>query len=279
MSILTFIFKMDTVQPSLRSAPRGKVHGRSQSGGERSASCHKGAPIRGSEENHVSPAIPKVFAFMLKTTTETGEEGLFAIKPSRVPHSPRKIGGAYRDSPLHKSKGAQPYVAAVIDDRRRLPSYARDTSSEVISMYETTSQKSANRAFNGPDYRSYSMTQTYSTYCLSNHRSYASLRSQPESTALQRPRSPFAYPSRLKRPGFRPSSPALTDGGAVDYSRRAEIDRLPHVSDACKFLPQQMLTIARVVTVWPRLRCLSMPKSDELLPYSVPMQIGPLLPC
>lgn len=221
---------MDTVQPSLRSMPHGKAPGRSQSGGERSLSHRNGAPIRGSEENHASPAIPKVFASMLKTTTETGEEGLFAIKPPRVPHSPRRIGGAYRDSPSHKPKSVQPYGGAVVDDRRRLPSYARDASSEVISMYETASQKSANRAFDDPDYRSYSMTQTYSTYSLSNHRSYASLRSQPESTILQRPRSPFAYPSRLKRPGFRPSSPALTDGGGVDYSRRAEIERLSYVS-------------------------------------------------
>lgn len=94
-------------------------------------------------------------------------------------------------------------------------------------MYETASQKSASRLFNDPDYRSYSMTQTsYSAYTLSNHRSYASLRSQQDGSGhLQRPRSPFAYPARLRRPGFRPSSPALTDGGIVDYSRRAEIDR------------------------------------------------------
>ncbi|PBP24693.1 hypothetical protein BUE80_DR004449 [Diplocarpon rosae] len=73
------------------------------------------------------------------------------------------------------------------------------------------------------------MTQTsYSSYTLSNHRSYASLRSQADgSNPVQRPRSPFAYPARLKRPGFRPSSPALTDGGLIDYSRRAEIERIP----------------------------------------------------
>lgn len=221
---------MDTAQPSVRSILHGKAP-RSRPGAERSLSHRNGASIRRSEENHVSsPAIPKVLESMLKTTTETGEEGLFAIKPPRVPHSPRRIGGAYRDSPLHKPKGAQPYEGALVDDRRRLPSYARDASSEVISMYETASQKSANRGFDDPDYRSYSMTQTYSTYSLSNHRSYASLRSHPESTVLQRPRSPFAYPSRLKRPGFRPSSPALTDGGGIDYSKRAEIERLPYVS-------------------------------------------------
>jgi hypothetical protein len=48
---------------------------------------------------------------------------------------------------------------------------------------------------------------------------------------VQRPRSPFPYPARLKRPGFRPSSPVLADGGGVDYSRRAEIERTPNVSN------------------------------------------------
>lgn len=103
-------------------------------------------------------------------------------------------------------------------------------------MYETASQKSGGRVFDEPDCRSYSMTQTsYSSYTLSNHRSYASLRSQPEITGqLQRARSPFAYPARLKPPGFRPSSPALTDGGVIDYSRRTEIERGSQVSGTAR---------------------------------------------
>lgn len=218
--------KRPTNAPSMRSRDDGEA--------ERSLS-RSGVSVRSLEENRAPPAIPKAFESMLKTTTETGDIGLFSIKPPRVPqplNSPRKIGGTYRDNPPQKPRTFQPYVStAAVDDRRRLPSYARDAASEVISMYETASQKSTSRMFDDPDYRSYSMTQTYSTYSLSNHRSYASLRSQPEgSTLLQRPRSPFAYPTRLKRPGFRPSSPALTDGGGVDYSRRAEIERLPYVS-------------------------------------------------
>lgn len=155
---------------------------------------------------------------------------MFSIKPLRVPRghtTPHRTPGRY-DDPLQKPRQTfQPYGVPTIDDRRRLPSYARDATSEVVSMYETASQKSGSRVFDDPDYRSYSMTQTsYSAYTLSNHRSYASLRSHPDINGpLQRPRSPFAYPARLKRPGFRPSSPALTDGGMVDYSRRAEIDR------------------------------------------------------
>src|SRR4051812_23164073 len=222
---------MATIQPSSRSASHENGHAIRSRGDDEKASSRNGTSIRGTEENRSPPKLPKAFESMLKTTTETGDIGLFSIKPPRVPQAvncPRRIAGSYRDE---TSQNFQAYGASGVDDRRRLPSYARDASSEVISMYETASQKSASRLFDDPHYRSYSMTQTYSTYSLSNHRSYASLRSQPEGhTVLQRPRSPFAYPTRLKRPGFRPSSPALTDGGGVDYSRRAEIERVSHVS-------------------------------------------------
>ena len=186
------------------------------------------------DENRSPSHFPRACEGMLKTTTETGDIGMFSIKPSRVPQSlgtPRKRGTSFNRENAHQKprQNFQPYGVPVVDDRRRLPSYARDAASEVISMYESASQKSASRVFDEPDYRSCSMTQTsYSSYTLSNHRSYNSLRSQAETNPqVQRPRSPFAYPARLKRPGFRASSPALTDGGIVDYSRRAEIERLP----------------------------------------------------
>lgn len=204
-----------------------------------------------------SPAtLPKAFESMLKTTTETGDIGMFSIKPSRVPsslHSPRRT--SYNDQGLQRPhRSFQQYGGPVMDDRRRLPSYARDTTSELISMYETPSQKSS-RVFDDSDYRSFSMTQA-SSYTLSNHRSYTSLRSQPEGNGLlQRPRSPFAYPTRLKRPGFRPSSPALTDGGAVDYRRRAEIDRMTYVGvqGFCFYvftLPNAVIWLSAVAKAW-----------------------------
>ena len=191
------------------------------------------------EENRPPDALPKALSSMMKTTTETGDIGIFSIKPPRVPHapgSPRRIKDFYRDSrsqALQQPQYSQQHRggSGVVDDRRRLPSYSRDVTSEVVSLYETASQKSASRVFDNADYRSYSMNQTYSQYALANHRSYSSLRSQPDGgNLLQRPRSPFAYPARLKRPGFRPLSPALTDGGMVDYSRRAEIERETQVS-------------------------------------------------
>lgn len=205
------------------------------------ASTRNGSSIRSFQDNGTPPALPKGFESMLKTTTETGDIGLFSIKPSRLPQTSnnlsRRSNGGYRDSDMLRPRPTfQPYGVPIVDDRRRLPSYTRKGSSGVRSLYDSASVKSvnsSNRGFEDPDYRSYSMTQSasQSAYTLSNQRSYASLRSQQDgATLVQRPRSPFAYPTRLRRPGFRPSSPALTDGGGVDYSRRAEIDRIPYVS-------------------------------------------------
>ncbi|KAM3065992.1 hypothetical protein ACMFMG_009787 [Clarireedia jacksonii] len=200
-------------------------------------SMRTGSSTRGTQDNNTPPALPKGFDSMLKTTTETGDVGLFSFKPSRlpqIPNTPRRINeGLNKNNGQQKPRQAfHPYGMPVVDDRKRLPSYMRDESSEVMSMYDSASHKSSSRGFEEQDYRSYSMTQTssYSAYTLSSHKSYASLRSHADGRApvLQRPRSPFAYPTRLRRPGFRPSSPALTDDGGIDYSRRAEIDRIPY---------------------------------------------------
>ncbi|TEY38777.1 hypothetical protein BOTCAL_0476g00040 [Botryotinia calthae] len=203
------------------------------------APTRNGASLRSFQDSTNQPSLPKGFESMLKTTTETGDIGLFSIKPSRLPQTsnalPRRSNGGYRENdPQRPRPTFSPYGVPVVDDRRRLPSYTRKGSSGVRSLYDSASVNSvnsSNRGFEDPDYRSYSMTQaaSQSTYTLSNQRSYASLRSQQDGPALvQRPRSPFAYPTRLRRPGFRPSSPALTDGGGVDYSRRAEINRIPY---------------------------------------------------
>ncbi|KAG9233238.1 hypothetical protein BJ875DRAFT_51531 [Amylocarpus encephaloides] len=185
------------------------------------------------DEDNLSPSpLPKAFESMLKTTTETGDIGIFSIKSSQVPppvNGPRRVGNYNENGPPKPPQRVfQQYGPSTVDDRRRLPSYARDTTSELISMYESPSQKSSHVFDDTTDYRSCSMTQSTS-FSLSNHRSYTSLRSQPnEPGLLQRPRSPFAYPTPLRRSGFRPSSPALTDGGGVDYRRRAELNRSPY---------------------------------------------------
>lgn len=208
--------------------------------------ARSGTVNKQAEENQYPSTLPKAFQGMLKTTTETGDIGLFSIKPSRLPqlNSPGGKAVVYNENIRKPQQGFPLYGASGGDDRHRLPSYTGDASSEVISMYETAGQKSGGKEHKDPDYRSYSMTQnSLSSYTLSTHRSYASLRSQPDVLGLiQRPRSPFAYPARLKRPGFRPSSPALTDEGVVDYSRRVGIERVPLVSIPALYQCQSLRT-------------------------------------
>jgi hypothetical protein len=65
--------------------------------------------------------------------------------------------------------------------------------------------------------RSHSLTTaSQSSMGLTNYRSLTSLRSNEP---IQRPRSPYRYPTRLKRPGYRPSSPALSDMTGLPPSR------------------------------------------------------------
>lgn len=189
-------------------------------------------PLRSVNENSVLLHSPGALESMLKTTTETGDIGIFTIRP--VPPSPliprdtrSEIGQLYprpRRSidNMHRQNHAM-----------RLPSH-RDTTSEVFSVYGTDSLKSgtSNLSPNSTEdtgQRSYSMTTCGSRH-LSHHRSTNTLQSQASGGShLQRPRSPFPYPTRLKRPGVRPASPAVTENGQIDYSRMVEIDRISYV--------------------------------------------------
>ncbi|KAJ4397197.1 hypothetical protein N0V93_001421 [Gnomoniopsis smithogilvyi] len=168
---------------------------------------------------------------MLRKTTETGDIGLFSIKTGRpTALRPRASLGDLRQPHRQFSRSSDRPPGH--DDRKRLPSY-RDSTSEIISMYGSDNQsssKSASGTLSPPwdDYgqRSYSMTTCGS-------KSYTLPRSNDLRLALdchpgaQRPRSPFPYPTRLPRPGIRPSSPALTENGVIDYSKMVEIERIP----------------------------------------------------
>ncbi|KAJ8130777.1 hypothetical protein O1611_g2854 [Lasiodiplodia mahajangana] len=188
-------------------------------------------PLRSVNENSVLLHSPGALESMLKTTTETGDIGVFTIKPVRPsplrprdtlpefgrphPKPRRSIDNLYRQNP-----SARP------------PSH-RETTSEVFSVYGSDSLKSGTSTLtpNSTEdlgQRSYSITTCGSRH-LSHHRSTNTLQSQASGGShLQRPRSPFPYPTRLKRPGVRPASPAITESGEIDYSRMVEIDRISY---------------------------------------------------
>ena len=195
-------------------------------------------PIGHDAENQSPRAPSAAFESMLRTSTETGDIGLFSIKPSRIPQALGNRGSnsvSYLESAGRPQQNFHPY-SVPMDDRRRLPSYVRSLSQELAtSLYRHPVRSSINSTQSSPGGRSYSMTQpAIQRHALAGARSASSLRSQVQqhgaTYVLQRPRSPFAYPTRLRRPGVRPSSPALTDGGIIDYRRRVEIERFLQVS-------------------------------------------------
>ncbi|KAI2635347.1 hypothetical protein GGS21DRAFT_490009 [Xylaria nigripes] len=186
-------------------------------------------PLRSVNENSVLLHSPGALESMLKTTTETGDIGIFTIKP--VPPSPLRdirpeIGYPY-PRPFRSVENMYRQIPAV-----RSPS-RRDTTSEGFSVQGSDSLESgtSTRSPNSTEdqgRRSFSMTTCGSRH-LSHHRSTNTLQSQASGGSnLQRPRSPFPYPTRLKRPGVRPASPAVTENGRIDYSRMVEIDRVSY---------------------------------------------------
>ncbi|KAH8128389.1 hypothetical protein LI328DRAFT_151297 [Trichoderma asperelloides] len=188
-------------------------------------------PFRRVNQNSALLRSPGPLESMLKTTTETGDIGIFSIRPnsSSAPFDrPNRSMSHPRDVDLllpARSSGYDENYYYPSDDHRRLRPY-RDTTSEIISLYGSESQHTqlSSPASLEDDPRSYSMTTT-SSKRIPSQKSTGTLQSQSSGSGFQRPRSPFPYPTRLKRPGVRPASPALRDNGDVDYSRMVELER------------------------------------------------------
>lgn len=133
----------------------------------------------------------------------------------------------------HWQRPSRPTVAheGYRDDRKRLPSY-RDTASEIISLYGSDTQRSYSRSFSpsiDDSRRSYSLT-TCSSQPLPSHKSFATLQSHPGVSESDRSRSPFPYPTRLKRPGLRTSSPFVAEAEGCGRSKTDRSDRPSQVS-------------------------------------------------
>ncbi|KAI0200157.1 hypothetical protein F4808DRAFT_470597 [Astrocystis sublimbata] len=218
-----------------RSASHGTLrsscssHGGSGVAPSPARSFHK--PLRSVNENAILLHSPGALESMLKTTTETGDIGIFTIKP--VPPSPLAPRNSISGVGPPRPKPQRSVDSLYRQNLSMQPLSHRDATSEVLSVYGSESIKSVRSAFSPTStedlaQRSYSITTCGSRH-LSHYKSTNTLQSQASgSSNLQRPRSPFPYPTRLKRPGFRPASPAVTENGQVDYSRMVEIDRVSY---------------------------------------------------
>lgn len=226
---------MSHPESARRSASHGALHtsydahGRHMDAGN-DLSLPPFRPLKSLRENTAFLQSPGPLESMLKTTTETGDIGIFSIRPmkssSTLPHEPRPRPSLKDMRSASRCSRASTRTSGQ-DDRRRLPSY-RDSTSEILSMYGGSNRSVSSSLYPGFDangQRSYSMVSSISRYLPVSQAERPS-RGHPYPNGLQRPRSPFPYPTRLKRPGVRPASPALTENGSVDYSRMVEIDRI-----------------------------------------------------
>ncbi|KAL1642734.1 hypothetical protein SLS58_005238 [Diplodia intermedia] len=120
-----------------------------------------------------------------------------------------------------------------------VPQFLPDTVSPTVMNLPGTSPL-VPPARLSKEVRSYSLTNHYAPpQKLSAPRSFASLR-HPE--PVQRPRSPYRYPTRLKRPGYRSPSPAMSDvtgGPPRRYHGQSSMPRI-RTSPVSHTLPHEM---------------------------------------
>ncbi|KAF2399966.1 hypothetical protein EJ06DRAFT_41150 [Trichodelitschia bisporula] len=190
----------------------------------------KHGSIPTSQENTITN--PGVMS-MLRNTTEMGDLGAIChsapsssrfTQPHRVQN--RRSGACLSMSSTqsHTSKRSSnhrewPSISSA-GGRRSMtsnctaPPYMHSISASLANLSEPCSGAST-PAYHSTFNRPQTMNTSHYALAISNHRSLTSLRGNE---FTQRPRSPYRYPARLKRPGYRPSSP-LSDVTGLPPSR------------------------------------------------------------
>ncbi|KAM0803513.1 hypothetical protein BDR22DRAFT_818715 [Usnea florida] len=168
------------------------------------------------DENSDILKNPSSIQSMLRNTTETGNVGQFSIKPSRVPPSLSRPSKPRMTPNKQRQPGA--YYNRLEDSSTEHTSL--HSRHEPAAFNGSAFQNQGSRPFRGSprspsveDHRSYSTTKSsHAGHSLNSHHSPPNGgHGGPGGPHNLRPRSPFAYPTRLKRPGYRPSSPALSE--------------------------------------------------------------------
>ena len=194
--------------------------------GEHSAQLHGSngevGPLKQYENRKFRPA-PSAIDGMMKTTTETGDLGQLASKPtSRTVSSLRNASAIYDRGESSRSQQRPRNLGRRQPIGSNPPAYhpmQYDPNAAYSNGESGRSECGGGGYYDRPDQSTYeehqawSMTQrSYVSHSLTNRHPPSNgmydRRVQPPGS---RPRSPFAYPTRLKRPGYRPSSPALAD--------------------------------------------------------------------
>ncbi|KAI9722650.1 MAG: hypothetical protein M1812_001581 [Candelaria pacifica] len=179
------------------------------------------------QENTRAPS--PAFHSMLRTATETGDLGVFGINPSLLPQlNPHALPRGKRSGP-RQSEFALPQRDGHGLDHGSLRSPRDSSGSFHPSVRNATGRKTFRASSQEPrdrNGRSHSMTDTARpVHHLARHRSYANIGRFEDALDLDRSRSPLAYPARLKRPGYRSASSALSDQISPGYRTNSGITK------------------------------------------------------
>lgn len=228
-------------------------------------------PSSALESNASSLPSTSAIQSMLKNTTELGDAGQFAVKPTNVPrykssaalhprphqhqHQHQQVRRPYDDSPAgsHFSKKRQ--YQNQHDQRGHSLHHSR--SLRTNGGHSLLSDSQGQR----PGFVTQSSTNSRRA---SVHPSLLNLR--PDTRAGARPRSPYVYPSRLKRPGHRPSSPVYSEINVSDSAIPTSIYRAYSTRTGSPFSASSPRKIPQI---WNH----NFNRSDPLLQYYPP---GPL---
>ena len=154
---------------------------------------------------------------MLKKHTENGDEVRFSPKRNYKPPS------TLRGGPRNQRPGQSPSSADLAFSRwpqqqniynsHQIPPTSSDAASPSRAYFPRhESRRGDHRDETVEDYRLRSMTQkSHVTQPVNRHPNQIVMYQGRGYGPNGRPRSPYAYPTRLKRPGYRPSSPAWSE--------------------------------------------------------------------
>ena len=169
---------------------------------------------------------PASIQSMLRNGTEIGGVGRLAFDPSRRPSPSQQLSQSALPSSVPSSASKRHYryrgEAYLNPNEHNMYPSSRGMGhgSSPSSIYCYRSQSSSgtqprglSTGLNNENGRSYAMMHSSSaSRSVPRYPSHINghLRSQGDPRGM-RPTSPLVYPTRLKRPGYRPSSPSLTE--------------------------------------------------------------------
>ncbi|KIW29627.1 uncharacterized protein PV07_05430 [Cladophialophora immunda] len=210
---------------------------------EISPNIQKDASQNGAKQEEVAPTTSttslrsSAVQSMLRNTTELGDCGPFAVRPSRIHRSGSRLLSSKRRAGSFDAS-FNPQLENQRPPRRRshrhqgprpVPSSSALSGRETIHSTQTSLRSGLRSKRAGPRHRSQHLTGPgIPAHPLHSHRSLITLRSQRDFHSLHSS-SPLIISGQRRRPAYRASSPALSEAYPYRYGARHGYPRVGSV--------------------------------------------------